>query len=148
MQFPVPQFTEVEDKIIANLSLRQFGVLFGAGVIIFLFFSATKNIIGTVVVFLFVGVPALMVAFLKVNGRPLYRIAGHLVGFFTHPREMLFHKQGTDAADLKTFESLNIPKPEVHATPVDQPSLADLQVLLQKQREQEQELLKNPKLKL
>lgn len=147
MQFPVPQFTEVEDKIIAGLSLRQFGILFASGVIVFLFFSATKNIIGTIVVFLLVGVPGLLIAFMKVNGRPLYRIGAHLLSFFIHPREMLFHKQGIDEADLKTFESLQVIAPEVRAVTNNEPKLEDLQVLLQKQREQEEKLLNNPQLK-
>ena len=148
MQFPVPQFTEVEDKIIANLSLRQFGILFAGGVIVFLFFSATKSIPGTILVFILVGLPALLVAFMKVNGRPLYRTAGHLLYFFIHPREMLFHKQGIDDADLKTFESLQVIQPEVRAVTENKPALQDLEVLLQKQREQEEKLLNNPQLKL
>ena len=27
MQFPVPQFTDVEDKIIGPLTLKQFGII-------------------------------------------------------------------------------------------------------------------------
>ena len=33
MQFPVPQFTDVEDKIIGPLTVKQFGILFGVGVV-------------------------------------------------------------------------------------------------------------------
>lgn len=138
MQFPVPQFTEVEDKIIASLSVRQFGLLFAAGVVVFLFFSATKNIIGTIIVFLLVGVPALVIAFIKVNGRPLYRTAGHLVSFFIHPREMLFHKDGNEEATLETLQtvSTNAMDPAVR-----QPTLAEVELMLEKQRDQEQQLL-------
>ena len=35
MQFPVPQFTDVEDRIIGPLTIKQFGIVFGAGVVIF-----------------------------------------------------------------------------------------------------------------
>jgi len=138
MQFPVPQFTDVEDKIIANLGVRQFGILFAAGVIIFLFFSATKNIVGTIIVFLLVGVPALAIAFMKVNGRPLYRTAGHLVGFFTHPREMLFHKDGSEQEVLESLQTVATAPAD---SGVKQPTLAELEVMLEKQRTQEQQLL-------
>ncbi len=45
MQFPVPQFTEVEDKIIGPLTLKQFGIIFGVGVIIFLAMEMMSSII-------------------------------------------------------------------------------------------------------
>jgi hypothetical protein len=148
MQFPVPQFTDVEDRIIANLTLRQFGILFAAGVIIFLFFSATKSVVGTAIVFLLVGVPSLLIAFMKVNGRPLYRTASHLIGFFTHPREMLFHKQGMDLKDLQMFEAFTVPKSEAPVAAKATPSLQEIEMQLEKQRAQEDQLLKKTQLKL
>lgn len=140
MQFPVPQFTDVEDRLIANLTLRQFGILFGTGVIIFMVFSATKNVLLTSVVFLFVGVPGLVIAFLKVNGRPLYRTFSHLVKFFIQPRQMLFHKQGLDSFELRTFKSTQ-PIIEQPSAPQQHKSIEEVSSLLQKQRLQEQELI-------
>jgi hypothetical protein len=42
MQYPVPQFTDVEDRIIGPLTLKQFGIIFGAGVVIFLAIQRPK----------------------------------------------------------------------------------------------------------
>lgn len=141
MQFPVPQFTDVEDRIIANLTLRQFGILFTAGVIVFLFYSATKNVIGTIVVFLLVGVPSLLIAFMHVNGRPLYKVMSHLVGFFIQPRQMLFHKQGLDSADLKMYKAMEPVAPKPTGVPAQAKSLSELNAMLEKQRLQEKALI-------
>lgn len=140
MQFPVPQFTDVEDRLIANLTLRQFGILFGTGVVIFLVFSGTKNIFLTALVFLLVGLPALAIAFLKVNGRPLYRTFTHLVKFFIQPRQMLFHKQGLDAFELRTFQSMQ-PKAQPVVTHQEHKTIEEVSTQLKQQRQQEQQLI-------
>lgn len=140
MQFPVPQFTDVEDRLIANLTLRQFGILFGTGVIIFLVFSGTKNILITSLVFLFIGLPALAVAFLKVNGRPLYRTFTHLIKFFIQPRQMLFHKQGLDAFELRTFQSMQ-PANQPAVVPQEHKTIGEVSAQLKQQRQQEQQLI-------
>ncbi len=140
MQFPVPQFTDVEDRLVANLTIRQFGILFAAGVVIFLFFSATKSVFFTSLVFLFIGLPALAVAFVKINGRPLYRTASHLIGFFINPRQMLFHKQGLDAAELRAFESMQ-PAAVQPAAPQQHQTIAEISAVLQQQRAQEKQLV-------
>jgi hypothetical protein len=45
MQFPVPQFTDVEDKIIGPLTVKQFFILLVSAAIIF--FSSTSVNCGT-----------------------------------------------------------------------------------------------------
>jgi hypothetical protein len=107
MQFPVPQFTDVEDKIIAGLSLKQFGILFATGTIIFLIFSATKNLPITIVAFLLFGIPGLLIAFAPFNGRKLYNTLPIFIAFLTRPRYYQFRKEASlptpdeDKKDLK-----------------------------------------------
>ena len=79
MQFPVPQFTDVEDKIIGPLTLKQFGIIFAAGVVIFLGYSATKSILVLIFLFMLFGVPALGLAFANINGRPVYNTIGYFI---------------------------------------------------------------------
>ena len=86
MQFPVPQFTDVEDKIIGPLTIKQFGILFGVGIIVFLGFSATKNLIVTVFVFLIVGVPGLGLAFANINAGLCITASAILPNLLTVPR--------------------------------------------------------------
>lgn len=98
MQYPVPQFTDVEDKIFGPLTLKQFGILGVPAAITFVVYSSTKDLVITVLVGLFLGVPALGLAFGKINGRPLYSSVGSILGFFLKPRFMLFHKEPQDTA--------------------------------------------------
>ena len=96
MQFPVPQFTDVEDKIIGSLTIKQFGILFGVGVVVFLGYSATKSILVLVFLFLLFGLPGLGLAFAPFNGRPMYNSIPHLVKFLTAPKLLIFHKEASN----------------------------------------------------
>ncbi len=102
MQYPVPQFTDVEDKIFGPLTLKQFGIVGSAGVLTFLAYSSTKDLIITSLVGLAVCVPAIGLAFGKLNGRPLYNSIFALLGYFFRPRFMLFHKESKDAIVIPT----------------------------------------------
>ncbi len=93
MQFPVPQFTEVEDKIIGPLTLKQFGIIFGGGVIVFLAYSSTKSVVVLIFFAVVVGLPALAVAFGKINGRPMYNAFAYLSKFISSPKIYVFHKE-------------------------------------------------------
>ena len=70
-QFTVPQFIEVESKIIGPLTTRQFLIMLTAAIIIFLcykLFDFTLFLLLGVLVFMFAGI----FAFLKINGRPFH----------------------------------------------------------------------------
>ncbi len=108
MQFPVPQFTDVEDKIIAGLTLKQFGILFGVGVIIFLGYSSTKSILVMIFLGVLFGVPALVVAFGKINGRPLYATFPILINYFTRPKFFIFKKQASTGGVVKVVKKMAV----------------------------------------
>jgi hypothetical protein len=151
MQYPVPQFTDVEDKIFGPLGFIQFGIMGGAGLLTFLVFSATKNIPATIVVLLFVGLPAGIMAFGKLNGRPLYRNVGTIITYFTSPRLMIFSKEGLVLDSFGEVNKLQVenaqvtpPKPEEVAS-----RLKQLNYTLQQQQVAQNELLsKAGKLKI
>jgi hypothetical protein len=69
MQYQVPQFIEIEDKIFGPLTLKQFLYTGGGAAIGFIFWMTTPKIIA-----ILVGGPLvaffLAAAFYKVNGRP------------------------------------------------------------------------------
>lgn len=140
MQFAVPQFTEVEDKIIGGLTFKQFGIVFAAGVLIFAVYSVTKSIPATIVAFVFLGFPAAVLAFGKLNGRPIYQGMGNLVNLVSGNNIYFFHKQAYRMKD----EGLNIQIEQV--APADNPQeravkIQQLSYLLQEQREQENLLI-------
>lgn len=135
MQYPVPQFTDVEDKIIASLTLKQFGIVFATGVIIFLAYSATKSVLVLVFFGLLFGIPGLGLAFAKINGRPLYNTIGLFIKFLSSPKVLIFHKEASSLNNTSRLKDAGLKKQ------ADQPveSASDPQANLRKV----QELLKS-----
>ncbi|HYV33969.1 MAG TPA: PrgI family protein [Candidatus Limnocylindria bacterium] len=115
MQFPVPQFTDVEDKIIGPLTIKQFGIIFGVGVIVFLGYSVTKSLLVVIFLFFLLGLPALGLALVPFNGRPMYSFIGKLFRFLTSPKQLIFHKEVRGA----NFQN-KIKDAEVEVTPTEE----------------------------
>jgi len=86
MQYQVPQFIDIEDKIIGPLTLKQFGWLAGGGVLVMAAFFLLKLgfaiLVSTPVVFMSVAF-----TFVKVQGMPLSRYLGSMAGFAFKPQE-------------------------------------------------------------
>ena len=70
-QFVVPQFIDIEDKIIGPITTRQFIILLADAFLVFLSyrFSDFSLFVLLLIVELIVG---LMLAFVRVNGRPFH----------------------------------------------------------------------------
>lgn len=109
-QFVVPQFIDVEDKIIGPITTRQFLILLTAGLIIFIAFRLADFALFIVILAL-VGGTSLIFAFYKPNGqvfhyfllnifqnlkRPSLRI---WVKSYTNDELNYFRKQGTEEGE-------------------------------------------------
>ena len=81
MQYQVPQFIEIEDKIFGPLTLKQFIYLAGGGGLCLIFFTLINFYIA-----IMLSVPVIVIsaglAFYKFNGRPLIVAAEHAFGYF------------------------------------------------------------------
>lgn len=89
MEYQVPQFIEVEDKLIGPLSLKQFLYVAGAGglcVVFFSYFSFIFAFIFSVPVAAF----GTALAFYKVNGKPLVDVLEAGFNYYTRKRLMLW----------------------------------------------------------
>lgn len=140
MQFPVPQFTDVEDKIIGALTFKQFGIVFVAAIITFAVYSISKNVYATVIVGILTGFPALALTFGKLNGRPLYASAGNFIKYLFGAKIYIFHKQAQTVAEQKipvTVKEEKAPK-DNRATAV---KIKELNYILQQQASEENTLL-------
>ena len=115
MRYSVPQFIDVEDKIIGPISVRQFvTILVGAG-LIFIAFKLLSFII-------FLGVGTFIfaltgtVAFSKINGRPFHYFLLVIVQTLKRPRMKVWTKEdmyapaGKDKKKKKGDEILPHPK--------------------------------------
>jgi len=147
MQFPVPQFTDVEDRIFGPLTLKQFGIVFGAGVLVFLGFSVTKSILVAIFFFIVFGIPAIGLAFAKVNGRPIYNSIGYFVKFFASPKVLIFHKETSLKANAKIKDAEVMGKNEAPPPTAEttQTNLKEVQELLRKTASQESEIAQRMK---
>lgn len=142
MQFPVPQFTDVEDKIIGSLTIKQFGIIFAAGIFIFLGYSASKSILALVFMFLLFGLPALGLAFAPFNGRPIYNSIPKLLKFLLAPKVLIFHKEVNSAKTTQTMSDAKISQSPVAAAPAQnsQANLREVQELLRKTASEESDI--------
>lgn len=140
MQFPVPQFTDVEDRIIGALTFKQFGIVFLAALLVFAVYSISKSIPATIIAGIFLGIPALALTFGRLNGRPLYSSAGNFVRFLFGAKLYVFHKQAQSAAEQQipvTVKEEKAPK-DKKATAI---KIKELNYILQHQASEETTLL-------
>jgi hypothetical protein len=82
MQFRVPQFIDMEDKIIGPFTLRQFAYLLGAGGFAFLLWTVIP--IHFIAFILIIPISGLFIAlaFVKVNNRPLLDMIESAVTYY------------------------------------------------------------------
>ncbi|MEA2113729.1 MAG: PrgI family protein [Patescibacteria group bacterium] len=91
MQFQVPQFIDIEDKIIGPLTLKQFLYLMGGLMVLaFLWLYLELGL------FIIIAIPVLLLclalAFYKINGRPFIYFLGAFITYFTKPKLYLWRK--------------------------------------------------------
>jgi len=85
MRYQLPQFIEMEDKIVGPFSLKQFLYLIAVPVLCYVlhFFVKLPYVILVGIIFAPV---ALMLAFYKVNGRPFIYALGGVLKFIRRPQ--------------------------------------------------------------
>lgn len=83
MKFRVPQFIDVEDKIVGPLTLRQFGYVLGAGGLSFIIWKLVPITIIAIVLIAAVSSLFLSLAFLKINNRPFGDILESAFAYYT-----------------------------------------------------------------
>ena len=100
-QFVVPQFIDVEDKIIGPISARQFVILLVVlltDTLLFKFLTFGK--------FLLTGLPILLIggtfAFVRINGQPFHYFVLNMIQTFRKPRVRVWDKALSDA-DVRIF---------------------------------------------
>ncbi|MBI4159590.1 PrgI family protein [Candidatus Wolfebacteria bacterium] len=92
MQFQVPQFIDIEDKIVGPLSLRQFLYLAGAVAISFTSFFIFQLWLW-LLISVFAGAFGAALAFVRYNSQPLPRILWLMFFYFWRPRLYLWQRE-------------------------------------------------------
>jgi hypothetical protein len=130
-QFTVPQFIEVEDKILGPLSARQFLILMGGGLVDVILYKLLPFIW-----FLAAGIPVLILAGIfaltKINGMPFHFFVLNLVQSFRKPKVRVWDKTLPDA-EIRTYitkETAPPPPPPVRKAPVSTSRLQELTLVV------------------
>ena len=105
MQFQIPQFTDIEDKIIGPFTLKQFLYIAGGAVFLFVLFKTLKFFI-----FIIVAIPVLSLvialAFIRVHNQPFINLVKNYLGFLKKPDFYVWRKP-----EIQTpIEEKKIPK--------------------------------------
>lgn len=96
MQFQVPQFIEIEDKIFGPLTFKQFIYLLGGAGFGYLVWRAMPLYIAAPISLAFVGL-AVALAFLEWNGRPFIVALEHAFYYVLHPKLYLWSNTAKQA---------------------------------------------------
>ncbi len=92
MQFQVPQYLDIKDKVIGPFTLKQFIVLLIGGVILFILFEILKT-----AVFILVAIPValitVLIAFYRVNHQSFGQMILNVFGFITKPNVYAWKKK-------------------------------------------------------
>lgn len=92
MQYKVPQFIDIEDKVFGPLTFKQFAYLAGGAGFVYLSFKILPLLIGLVVAPVFAGL-ALALAFFRYNEKPFIHLMESFAKFYLRSRLYLWHKQ-------------------------------------------------------
>lgn len=106
-QFTVPQFIEVENKIIGPVTTRQFIILLTVGIVIFILYKILAFTYFAIAALLLFG-GAVILAFLRINGQPFHFFLLNLLETWRRPGLKVWDKERSDA-DLRSH--LKSPKP-------------------------------------
>ena len=103
-QFQVPQFINIEDRIIGPLTLKQFLYLAGGAAMILLAWFLLHPFL-----FVIVSVPSAILsgsfAFVKINGRPFPEMLINGINFYSKPRLYIWKRSPAKKVELpKTGE--------------------------------------------
>jgi hypothetical protein len=131
-QFVVPQFLDIEPKIIGPITARQFLIMLAVVLVEFLIWRIFLNI----GVILMLGVPVggfgVVFAFAKVNGQPFHYIALNMLQTIRKPSRRVWDKTLSDA-DLRVLMKKEEAPPLVvrhHKAPLSASRLSELTLVV------------------
>jgi hypothetical protein len=109
MQFQIPQFTEIEDKIIGPFTIKQFLYLLMGAFVIFILYKMLNFFI-----FLLLAIPVAVIciglAFIKVNQQPLMNVIKNFFRFLKKPDFYVWKKPEAKKFDDEKIDAKIIKK--------------------------------------
>jgi hypothetical protein len=113
MQFKVPQFLDIEDKIFGPFTFRQFAYLVGGAGLCFVFFKLLGLLLAIIPILVMAGF-SLMLTFYRPNNKPFINMLESGFKYFTQ-RKLYIWKKRTPASNASSGK-LSGSKNEIMAT--------------------------------
>lgn len=125
MEYQVPQFIEVENKIVGPLTLRQFIYIAGAAGLCILFFAYLPILFAFLLSAPIVALAAAL-AFYKVNGKPFVNVLEAGFNYYTGAKLFLWKRQELKAKEKNPAATENVAHPPREAAKLTRGKLSEL----------------------
>lgn len=100
MQFRVPQFIDMEDKVVGPLTLKQFAYILGAGGFSFLIWTFIPIKIIAILLMVAVSGLFLALAFVKINNRPFADMLESAFAYYTGSKIYTWKQPVAEKAEI------------------------------------------------
>ena len=100
MQFKVPQFLEIEDKIFGPFTFKEFAYLAGGAGLCYVFYKLLGLLLGIIPMLIIAGF-ALALTFYRPNNKPLIFMLESGFKYFTQSRLYIWKKGGSKTKNNK-----------------------------------------------
>lgn len=111
-QFTVPQFIDVEDKIIGPVTTRQFIILLATALLIFVFYKLLAFLPFLILAVILFGIGGTL-AFVRINGQPFHFFLLNFLQTFRSPKLQLWDKTPIEAVLQEAIKITPPPPPPV-----------------------------------
>ncbi len=130
-QFVVPQFLDVESKIIGPITVRQFLILIVTAMVVALTWKLADKVLFGILLIVEAGVGAVF-AFYKINGRPFHFFLINYIQTVQRPKIRIWGKEynNKELNILKAAPSPPLPPPSILKRPPTQSRLAQLSLVV------------------
>lgn len=92
MQYQVPQFIDTEDKVVGPFSLRQFAYVGAAALVSAICYFLLQAWLAIIIGLVLIG-GSLALSFIKINGRPLIKVATAAINFYWKPQMYIWKSE-------------------------------------------------------
>ena len=131
-QFVVPQFLDVEAKIIGPITARQFLIMLGTLLVEFMIYRIFLNVLWVILFGVPVFALGLAFSFAKVNGQPFHYIVLSMIQTLRRPGKRVWDKTLSDA-DLRVYlkkEEITAAPEKIVKKPLEQSRLSELSMVV------------------
>jgi hypothetical protein len=110
-QFVVPQFIDVEDKILGPITTRQFAILMVDGLVMFILYKLLSLPLAILCDVLLL-TSGIVLAFVRINGQPFHYFLLNVVQTWKRPHVRVWNKEMSDA-EIIALSKVEAPPPPV-----------------------------------